>query len=221
LAAVVTRTALVLASIFCVLAACGGPSSGGATAGAGSGGTSGGSANANTGAASAGSTEGGTSSIGSFTTRNLEFRGDGSIAIGPGFLPTPLVLAGENGGPTEANPLGTAAGLYCYGYLPIAPQHVLEVTAPISHLRIVVDTYAASTAAGAYGSVDSTLFVRVPGGGIWCDDDGDGDLQPMVEGPVLPGRVEIFVGAYSAAGTGARYKLGVTESSTFTHADLR
>lgn len=216
------RTSIAIALVLLGLAACNPPaSSGGTTATTGASGTSGGSsANVNTGSASTGSASG-TSSIGSFTTRNLEFRADGTIAIGPGFFPAPVVLAGENGGPTEAYSLGSTAGLSCYGYLPTAPQHVLEITAPISYLRIVVDTYAASSAAGAYGSVDSTLFVRLPGGTVMCDDDGGGDLQPLVEGPVSPGRLEIFVGAYSAAGTGARYKLAVTESTSYTHADLR
>lgn len=217
------RSWSVLATL-CLALACGPSTSapgGSAVAGGRASSTSGGNANVGGGAAADGAASSTSGSIGSFTTRNLELRADGSVALGPGFSPTPVVLAGTNGGLTDAYTLGASSGASCVGYLPTTPQHVLDVTAPIALLRIVVDTYAPSDAAGAYGSVDSTLFVRVPGGAVWCDDDGDGDLQPVVSGAVLPGRVEIFVGAYSAGGSGARYKLAITENPAYSHTDLR
>ncbi len=218
------RSSVVLA-VLCLALACG-PATGGAPGGASTLGgrsstTSGSNSNPGGGAAVDGAGASSSGSFGSFTTHNLELRADGSVALGPGFAPTPVVLAGTNGGPTDAYALGSTIGASCVGYLPTEPQHVIDVTAPISLLRIVVDTYAPSEAAGAYGSVDSTLFVRLPGGAVWCDDDSDGDLQPVVSGPVLPGRIEIFVGAYSASGAGARYKLAITENPAYTHADLR
>lgn len=212
--------AFTLVALACGPAAAPGGTTAGTTGGTAS---SGGNANpggarATTPAAGGGS---GSGTFGSFTTRNLEIRPDGSVALGPGFAPTPVVLAGANGGPTDAYSLGSSIGASCVGYIPAEPQHVIEVTAPISYLRIVVDTYRPSDAAGSYGSIDSTLFVRLPGGAVWCDDDGGGDLQPLVSGPVLPGRLEIFVGAYSSSGVGARYKLAITESAAYTHDDLR
>lgn len=196
----------------------GGGTSGSSTSGTSTSGTS--TANANGNGGSGGVTT--TTSPEGFTTTNLEFRADGTIALGPGFRPTPVVLAGQNGGPDEAYSLGSAAGASCYGYLPTEPQHVVELMATIPDLRVVVDTYRASDSAGAYGSIDSTLFVRLPTGAIYCDDDGGGDLQPVLDlYNVGPGRVEIFVGAYSAGGTGAYYKLALTENASYTHADLR
>ena len=200
--------------------ACGGPTNTtGGTTGAGSG-SSGGSAaengNGNRGAATAGTT----ASTGSIALPTI--RPDGSVVIGPGFLPTPIIMAGTAGGPTDASTMGgmTTSGYGCIGMMPTAPQHVLEVTAPISHLRIVVDTFMPAPGPSG-GSNDTTLYVRLPGGTVLCDDDGGGELQPMVEGPVMPGRVEVFVGGYSSSGVGARYKIAFTESSDYTHYSIR
>jgi hypothetical protein len=205
----VTLSLCVLA-LCAVLGACGG---GGNTTTNTTGGTSsGGSATANANANGGHASGGGASSVGAIATPTI--RADGTVVIGPGFAPTPIIMAGTAGGTGDASTLGGAAVTgYCVGVIPSMPQHVLEITAPISHLRIVVDAFTP----GSGGSNDTTLFVRVPGGNIWCDDDGGGELQPMVEGAVGPGRVEIFVGAYSSSGVGARYKIAFTESSDYTH----
>lgn len=197
---------LCLLALSALFVACGG----GTTTTSTSGGTSGGNAsnNANGGHGSSGDT----GSLGAIATPTI--RADGTVVIGPGFTPTPIIMAGTAGGPSDASTMGGAAvSGYCVGVIPTTPQHVLEITAPISHLRVVVDAFTPGTG----GSNDTTLFVRVPGGNIWCDDDGGGELQPMVEGAVSPGRVEIFVGAYSSSGVGARYKIAFTESHDYTH----
>lgn len=198
------------------LSACGG---GTTTTPAGGGGTSGGSAaNGNGNGNGAGGSVTTTTTPEGFTTTNLEYRADGTIVLGPGFLPTPVVVAGVVGGPNEASPLGTAVGAYCYGYIPDEPQHVVELTATVADLRVVVDTFRA----GSGGSNDATLFVRLPGGQIYCDDDGGGDLQPALDlYNVGPGRIEIFVGAYSSGAMGGAYKLGLSENPSFMYTDLR
>lgn len=219
------RATLVLsAALFCApLVACGPSSGGGAsTGGTTGGGTSGGSsANVNTGHGSTGgptATTGGSGGIALPTVR-----ADGAIVIGPGFTPTPIIMGGSAGGTVDASTMAAAGGTMAYGYscigmMPATPQHVLEVTGPIAHLRIVVDTFTA----GVGGSNDTTLMVRMPDGSYWCDDDGGGELQPMVEGMVsMPGRVEVFVGGYSSSGVGARYKIAFTESYDYTHYSIR
>jgi hypothetical protein len=197
--------------------ACGGSSGGATTTGSGAGGSSGGSANANVndGSGSGGGATGG--STGSIATPTV--RPDGTVVIGPGFVPTPIIMAGTAGGTVDAATMGgtTTYGYGCIGMMPATPQHVLEVTAPISHLRIVVDTFTA----GPGGSNDTTLYVRLPGGTVLCDDDSGGELQPMVEGAVMAGRVEVFVGGYSSSGVGARYKIAFTESMDYTHYSIR
>ena len=213
--------ALALAS-FALLAAlgCGGPGPAErGSVGSAAGGTSGGSVAANTnrgGGPGAASTGGG----GSLALPTV--RADGTVVIGPGFAPTPIILGGTAGGSVDASTLSSTgtltAGYGCIGMMPSAPQHVLEVTGSMPHLRIVVDTYVA----GAGGSSDTTLMVRLPDGSLWCDDDGGGELQPMVEGAVTrPGRVEVFVGGYSTSGVGARYKVALTESYDYTHYAIR
>lgn len=162
----------------------------------------------------------GTSSGGALALPTV--RPDGAIVIGPGFLPSPIIMGGSAGGSVDASTMAAsgalAMGYGCIGMMPSAPQHVLDVTAPISHLRIVVDTYVP----GSGGSSDTTLMVRLPDGSLWCDDDGGGELQPMVEGMVsTPGRVEVFVGGYSTSGVGARYKVAFTESYDYTHYSIR
>lgn len=201
--ATIPRRVLALSVLF---VACGGGTPPTATTGASS---RGGDASNN---ANGGHSSGGGGSVGAIATPTI--RADGTVVIGPGFTPTPIIMAGTAGGPSDASTMGGAAvSGYCVGVIPTTPQHVLEITAPISHLRVVVDAFTP----GAGGSNDTTLFVRVPGGNIWCDDDGGGELQPMVEGAVGPGRVEIFVGAYSSSGVGARYKIAFTESHDYTH----
>jgi len=199
---------LCVLALCAVVGACGGDATTTTTTTGGT--SSGGNATANANGGSGGISPG--TSLGAILTPTI--RPDGTVVIGPGFSPTPIIMAGTAGGTTDASTMGGAAvSGYCVGVIPTAPQHVLEITGPIAHLRVVVDAFTAGTG----GSNDTTLFVRVPGGNIWCDDDGGGELQPMVEGAVSPGRVEIFVGAYSSSGVGARYKVAFTESSDYTH----
>jgi hypothetical protein len=210
-------TCLLVLATGAIGAACGGGSSS-ATTTTGSASTSGGSAsagaNANSGGGARATT---TSTVGSIAVPTV--RPDGTVVIGPGFVPTPIIMAGTAGGTVDAATMGgtTPYGTGCIGMMPATPQHVLEVTAPMTHFRIVVDTFTM----GVGGSNDTTLYVRVPGGSVWCDDDGGGELQPMVEGSVMAGRVEVFVGGYSSSGVGARYKIAFTESSDYTHYAIR
>lgn len=203
------------------LSGCGGTTT--TTTTGGTGGSSGGdvAANGNGGRSSGG---GGPtpSSGGSLGVAMPTIRSDGTVVVGPGFTPTPVILSGIAGGPVDAATTAASGtmgyGYGCIGMMPSTPQHVLEVTAPMGHLRIVVDTFTT----GSGGSNDTTLMVRMPDGSFWCDDDGGGELQPMVEGSVaMAGRVEVFVGGYSSSGTGARYKIAFTESYDYTHYSIR
>jgi hypothetical protein len=121
------------------------------------------------------------------------------VAIAPGFSPQPMTATGLAGGAQLASTLASG----CLGNIPMSPQHILEVTAPMGNLTIMVNAHGA----------DATLVVRMPDGTFRCNDDTDG-LNPVVTGPVGPGRVEIYVGAYSTDSTSSAYTVGFAESPT-------
>lgn len=118
------------------------------------------------------------------------------LSLGPGFAPQPTTQTGMALGVTDASTLNPS----CIGLIPSEPQHTVNVTAPIPNLRIMVNSYGA----------DTTLVVRLPDGSYRCNDDTDG-LNPLVEGPVAVGAVQVFVGAYSTDSAGTRYTIGFTE----------
>ncbi len=117
------------------------------------------------------------------------------LTLGPGFAPQPTTQSGIALGVTDASTLNPA----CIGNIPSSPQHTVNVTAPIPNLRIMVRSDA-----------DTTLVVRLPDGSYRCNADTDG-LNPLVEGPVGVGTVEVFVGAYSTDSAGTIYTIGFTE----------
>lgn len=74
---------------------------------------------------------------------------------------------------------------YCRGFYDGAPSHVLQVDASMRYLRVE----AASTG-------DTTLALVSEDGGVWCDDDGAGGLNPRIEGELPPGVYYVWVGSY-------------------------
>lgn len=121
------------------------------------------------------------------------------VTLAPGFVPQPMTATGLAGGAQLASTLSSG----CLGNIPMSPQHVLNVVGPFANLTIMVDGHGA----------DPTLVVRLPDGTFRCADDSDG-LNPLVRGPVGPGRVEIYVGAYSTDSTSAAYTIAFTEDAT-------
>jgi hypothetical protein len=119
------------------------------------------------------------------------------ISLGPGFQPQPTTQPGVAGGPID----GTTVNAACLGSIPPTPQHSVTVTAPIPNLRILVNSRGA----------DTTLIVQLPDGSYRCNDDSDG-LNPMVQGPVAVGTLNVYVGAYSAGEDGIPYTIGFTEN---------
>jgi hypothetical protein len=56
---------------------------------------------------------------------------------------------------------------------------------------------------------DTTLMVNGPGG-LWCNDDDEGDPDPMIYGEWLPGSYRIWVGSYQP-GQRLDYTIRVTD----------
>ena len=124
------------------------------------------------------------------------------LPLSPGFMPDPIVQQGAAGGPVDASAAAPGAG--CTGHIAQQPNHVLQVTAPFSRLRIVVSSRA-----------DTTLMVRGPDGSVRCVDDTNGDVNPVLEGAFAPGPHTVFVGTYQP-GAPAAYVIGFTELAQVT-----
>ena len=119
------------------------------------------------------------------------------IALAPGFALTQAT--GNAGGLRDAAGMGDG----CLGNIPEAPQHILNVSAALPNLTIMVNG----------NSADTTLVVHLPDGTYRCNDDTDG-LNPVVTGPVGAGNVEVFVGSYSHDSTAASYIIGFSPDAT-------
>lgn len=120
-----------------------------------------------------------------------------AFALGPGFAPDPQVKTGMAGGPVEASQRGGD----CRGWVAPLPNHTLVLSAPLSHLRIVV-----------HSTGDPTLVVALANGTLLCNDDSEG-LNSMVEGSFPAGTHQVFVGTYSQ-GPPAPYSIGVSQGVT-------
>ena len=126
--------------------------------------------------------------------------------LAPGFEPATMIATGSADGITDAATLDSS----CRGQIPIAPQHVLNVTAAIPNLTLMVN---------APEPADTTLVVRTPSGTYLCNDDSEG-YNPSLSGAFAPGTYEVFVGAFSSDSRGITYRFGVTEQQGATPTSL-
>jgi len=102
--------------------------------------------------------------------------------LAPGFTPDPRLSTGNAGGPVQASTLNPS----CRGYVTSGQNHMLNLTAPFTNLRIVVSA-----------ARDTTLVVQLADGTYRCDDDGGEGMNPLVTGAFPAGLHRIFVGTYS------------------------
>lgn len=107
----------------------------------------------------------------------------GRFVLGPGFSPDPQTGQGETGGDTDASRFGPQ----CRGWIAGVPDHTLRVTAALD-LQLAVDS-----------TVDSTLVVVGPGG-VFCDDDSNGQLDARIGARLTPGDYAVYVGHLDGAG---------------------
>ncbi|WP_395942960.1 hypothetical protein [Brevundimonas sp.] len=109
----------------------------------------------------------------------------GSVRLESGFTPDPWTKSILAGGSVPAS----AAKSGCEGSVSAAPDLQLNFTA--GELDLTVKATA---------SEDVTLLINTPSGVWYCDDDGGGDLNPMVTIPnPEDGRYDIWVGTYDDA----------------------
>lgn len=123
------------------------------------------------------------------------------LTLGPGFSPQPTI---QNGTVRDNVIDGAFYDPMCLGYFPSSPQHVVNVTAPINYLRIVVNTH---------GAGDARLVVQLPDGSFRCSDFME-RTNVAVESYVSAGTLAVFVGAASS-GADLPYTIGFTEQPGF------
>ncbi len=125
----------------------------------------------------------------------------GEARLRSGFMPDPHIMSGTMGGPIQANQINGS----CRGYISGPPNHVVFTNTGFRSLRIAVN-----------GGVDSTLVVMLPNGQMACDDDGGQSMQPLLNVATPPGRIAIWVGAYSQSNVGRPYNIGISELNITT-----
>lgn len=130
--------------------------------------------------------------------------GGGPIEIPAGFSGV-KTASGRFGGPQAA----TGFGPGCVGFISNAPDHQIQVAAPMPFARFVANG----------GTMDVTLVVQLPDGTYRCNDDAEG-LNPIVDVPNLPaGLTKVWIGALANGGTG-NYKFGFASAPTTTPASI-
>ena len=113
----------------------------------------------------------------------------GSRALRAGFVPDPMAVDVQAGGPIEANMAvqdGVVSVGYCNGDVTRAPTFELDFEAGESPLFI-----------SAVSDDDTTLVVNGPDGAWMCDDDSGAGLNPVLEiNNPQSGVYDIYVGRF-------------------------
>lgn len=103
--------------------------------------------------------------------------GGGIIAPGS----PPVTLSGTSGGPRNARSMGSS----CRGTIAVRPDHVFQVTSPMTVRFEVLNA-----------SGDTTMVIMGPTG-VLCDDDGGRGFNPRIIQQLVPGQYRVFIGTYS------------------------
>lgn len=110
------------------------------------------------------------------------------LTLAVGFAPNPTELEGTGGGDRLAadvvNTANSPTGP-CLGYISEAPHEEVVLETNFSNLEMRIES-----------ELDTTLVISGPGG-VWCNDDS-GSKNPAIVGAWLPGKYQVWVGAYRA-----------------------
>ncbi|WP_058835905.1 hypothetical protein [Luteimonas abyssi] len=113
------------------------------------------------------------------------------FTLGAGFTPDPQTAGGLTGGTGQASRFGQQ----CTGSISGTPDHRIRVTSALG-LRLSVSS-----------DTDSTLVLVGPSG-VFCDDDGAGQLDARIDAQLIPGDYQVYVGHIGRQGN---YRLSLTE----------
>ena len=124
-----------------------------------------------------------------------------TVNLEVGFPNDPYTVSVQSGGSTAASSVGDT----CSGYVANSPDVRLNYKAGSAPLYIT-----------ATSSQDTTLVVHSPDGQWYCDDDGGGNLDPMVwfDSP-RSGQYAIWIGTYGDSNMHSA-QLNISEIATAT-----
>ena len=128
----------------------------------------------------------------------------GNVSLAAGFLPDPHAIDVMAGGDADANyAMGEVQGLYCSGYVTLAPTVELDWSGNGGPLSFYVEA-----------DEDTTLVINDPDGSWYCDDDGSVGTDPgltIEDGP--SGIYDIYVGRFFDQGEMSAARLMITEGA--------
>jgi hypothetical protein len=121
----------------------------------------------------------------------------GQVSLNSGFTPDPHNTSVAAGGSYDA----ASVTANCRGYINTRPTFSLRYRAGSLPLYI-----------GAVSDADTTILVRAPNGQWSCDDDGGGNLNPLVSWTnPQSGRYQIWVGRFGVQNETAAATLHISE----------
>lgn len=121
------------------------------------------------------------------------------LQLNQGFMPDPRRTGGMAGGMVQAQSVPGAPS-NCRGYIPGAPQAIIQTPTGFPFLRVIAQPVAGT---------DLTLMVRSTSM-TWCADDTYGNVPGIDMQGLPPGRYDVYVGTYSQSGP-APFQLLVSE----------
>lgn len=108
----------------------------------------------------------------------------GVAGLSAGFTPDPYTVGVTSGGSVDVSYLGGS----CRGYATSNPDFRVQWSGSSSRLRFYFQSGG-----------DTTLVVRAPGGSWYCNDDGAGGVNPLINVNNPPeGNYNIWVASYSS-----------------------
>jgi hypothetical protein len=119
----------------------------------------------------------------------------GVVPLHAGFSPDPRVVAGEAVGEVSARSIHRK----CRGWISKTPDYLLDADTAFFQLYVL----------GRSGA-DVLLVVRKPDGSVLCNDNRQGNKDPMVRGDFPIGSTQVWVGVQDEGGSAA-YRLGFSE----------
>ena len=112
-----------------------------------------------------------------------------TITLSAGFRPDPQMVQVVSGGDLEADGVGSS----CTGHIAESPDVRVNYSSGDYPLTFQV-----------FADDDTTLVINAPDGRWYCDDDGAGDLNPMVYfATPSSGAYDVFIGNYQDGNTDA------------------